>query len=139
MSRNISVFIASPETKDVVELAQQMAAILGTELVESIGDARCPFAFWEQLDDELSLQCFVCDMWKDDDMTDLTLQTYHYHLSMRAYEYKPGTVEEAHIRCGRFVFDKLKATNKYDLLLVLDFGIVIEEFAPKLPTEESSS
>ncbi len=128
MSINASVFVADPTTKDITELAHDVATILDTTLIELDSSSRCAFAFDLDVDDILSLSCRICVC--DSNISYLTTKEYRYRLSIYASGYKPNEAKEATIRCGQLVFERLKATKRYGLLLVLDFGLVIEEFDP---------
>lgn len=132
MSRVASVFVADPNTKDVAELAHHVAALFQVTLIEHEGEdiyaKRCPWRLWLHVDDSLELSCDIC-IWDRGDRTYFANKQYSYCLDIHAAGFKPGEYEEATIRCGQFIFDKLKVTGRYSrLLLVLDFGTVIDEF-----------
>ena len=123
MSRSVDIFVkADAPLEDFVRRAE---AILGFDLRRIEED---PEPYYEFRDDRVVLTAGTHDLENDRDMS---FEDFPYHLSIRALNL--GTEEQRRTRreaFARTVFDKLKATGAYELMLVDDVQTKLEEFSP---------
>ncbi|MBC6423068.1 MAG: hypothetical protein GDA43_07785 [Hormoscilla sp. SP5CHS1] len=64
---------------------------------------------------------------------DMNFAEYRYHISVRAVKSKTETNRQYwRDEFARLVFQKLKASQKYPLMLVSDLQVKLEEFCPAL-------
>ncbi len=120
MSQNVFIFITS--AKDEADFAQEIATIFDVQL-HSAMDENCSFAF---ADFDNHLHCFICKNVYD--ISDLSEQNYQYQLSVYAQGYDQIITAEMQINHGKHIFNKLKETKQYTLLLIMGFWNILDQF-----------
>jgi hypothetical protein len=118
MGQSVFLFVTSP--KNIDEFTEEIGAIFDVELEEVIDDDRL-FEFWMP---EINLQCFICN--NVHDLGDLSSQNYQYQLKVFAWGSENS--REKQIDHGRSMFASLKETKLYNLLLVMGFWKILDQF-----------
>lgn len=123
MSETKDIFIDSPT--GMANLAKEIASLLDIQL-QLISDR---YETWyEYRHPQISLTLGEHDFEND---RDINFEEYRYHLSVRALNLD-SEVERKKWRdeFASFVFQKLKATQKYRLMLLEELQVKLEEFCP---------
>ncbi len=123
MSRYISVFVDSELTPEA--FSHDLAAILGVHLQDVVGEE---FIFYEFADDRRWFNVGNHTLENDDD---LPFEEYRYQIEVGTHGiYDAEKREQVMLDFAREIYEKLKATHKYRLLLVDDVQIKLDEFVP---------
>ncbi|MEG4334486.1 hypothetical protein QUB40_21470 [Microcoleus sp. AT9_A2] len=123
MSRTLDIFVDFPQ--EIEHLIKELEFILALKL-ERVSDG---IDHWYEFrNSTISLTVGKHDFEND---KELNFEEYHYNLSIRA----PNISNELDRKKWRdefasYVFQKLKATERYRLMLVDDLQVKLEEFAP---------
>lgn len=127
MSRDLEVYIKTSE--DVETLRRTIAEVMNVEItVDPEGLNYGTFAvedkfFWAEIDDGYPLVI------RGDD-TDLhyEYEILIYPCCYNPYEYDKEYNENVYRGAAQYVFDQLKATGRYSLLIFLDITHVLDRF-----------
>ncbi|MEG4960915.1 MULTISPECIES: hypothetical protein [unclassified Microcoleus] len=123
MSRTLDIFVDFPQ--DIEHLIKELEFILALKL-ELVSDGIDNW--YEFRNSTITLTVGKHDFEND---KELTFEEYPYNLSIRALNISNEL--ERQKWCDDFasyVFQKLKATERYRLMLVDDLQVQLEEFAP---------
>jgi len=127
MSKSIHLFI---DTKSGLEtLAQEVSGLLRINL-HQCADA---YETWYEYDNATTVLTLGTHDFENDQ--GMNFEAYRYDIELRALNL--GEPEEREQRLAdlvKFVYQKLKATQRYPLLLVDDLQVKLAEFSPQ-PTE----
>lgn len=123
MSESRDIFIDSQT--GMANLAKEIESLLDIQF-QLISDR---YETWyEYRNPRISLTLGEHDFENDRDMN---FEQYRYHLSVRALNLDTEAVRKKwRDDLASFVFQKLKATQKYRLMLVEDLQLKLEEFCP---------
>jgi hypothetical protein len=123
MSESRDIFIDSQT--GMANLAKEIESLLDIQF-QLISDR---YETWyEYRNPRISLTLGEHDFENDRDMN---FEQYRYHLSVRALNLDTEAVRKKwRDEFASFVFQKLKATQKYRLMLVEDLQVKLEEFCP---------
>jgi len=123
MSESMNIFVCAQEDMEV--FTKDIASVLGIKLrLASEGEE----AFYEFSDQHVVFTLGEHDFEND---RDLNFSDYRYWISVRASD-GWGWKERESRRDDftRLVFEKLKATQRYSLMLVKNLQVKLEEFRP---------
>jgi len=125
MSRSMHLFIDTKSS--LATLAQEVSSLLRINL-QRRADAH---ETWYEYDDATTVLTLGTHDFEND--RDMNFEDYRYDIELRALNL--DTPEEREQRLAdlvKVVYQKLKATQKYPLLLVDDLQVKLAEFSPQL-------
>ncbi|MCH8291886.1 hypothetical protein IH992_12395 [Candidatus Poribacteria bacterium] len=124
MPKNVDIFVGSEAP--IKTFVKEMETLLGIKL-HAISDGE--EIFYEFRDPQIVLTVGTHDFVNDRDMN---FEDYRYDLSVRALNVSTEEHRKKwRDKFVRFVFQKLKASHKYQLMLVEDIQVKLEAFCPK--------
>ena len=124
MSKSMDIWVASEVP--ITVFVKEIEKLLGIQL-QRISDGK--ETFYEFRQPQTVLTVGTHDLVND---RDVNFEDYHYHLSVRARNI--NTEEDRkkwRDEFARFVFQKLKASQKYPLMLVEDIQVKLQTFCPE--------
>jgi hypothetical protein len=124
MSKSLDIFIESEVPIEV--FVKEMETLLGVKLQPISDDEEI---FYEFRDPQIVLSVGTHDFVNDRDMN---FEDYHYDLSVRALNISAeANRKKWRDTFARKVFQKLRASRKYPLMLVEDIQVKLEAFRPE--------
>ena len=127
MARSMDIFVESAAPLKI--FAKEIGTLLGVEFQAISDDTEVYYEFQNShIIFTVGTHNFVNDR-------DMNFEDYHYHLSVWALNIGDG-VDSNRWRDEfvRKVFEKLKATRRYPLMLVEDIQMKVEAFCPESDT-----
>jgi hypothetical protein len=132
MSKSLDIFIESEVPIEV--FVKEMETLLGVKLQPISDDEEI---FYEFRDPQIVLSVGTHDFVNDRDMN---FEDYHYDLSVRALNISAeANRKKWREKFAGTVFQKLKASRKYPLMLVEDIQVKLEAFRPESTIDDCQS
>lgn len=127
MSVSVDVFVSAQ--KPIEDFVRELESLLGIkfQFIRISEDV----SFYEYRNSHVAVTVLKHDLEND---RELRFEDYPYQISVRALNI--DTEEERKQRredFARLVFEKLKRTNKYNLMLVENLQLKLDEFRPRHP------
>lgn len=126
MSATVSLFIAAD--KSLEKFLEEVSELFQVTL-EDFVDEDCHHVF---TDPENRFHCVICSY--SGNLSHLSDENYAYELNIYPGPIMTTSILEAKIKGGHKVFQDFKANKNYALLLLRDYGEVLDKYDPQSPS-----